>query len=669
MGSQPSVFHRMWQGLRSGLVGARAAAGIVAGAALVIAQPAAAQTVNRYTNSTDSAVGGINETAAPCTTAGSLKRTFTVGTSFSVTDVNIGVLASHSYRGDMQMFLTSPSGTRIQLTAGSGSNSATNFNALFDDSAADVIANYTANATATATTAVPPYASTYRPASALSAFNGQNAAGTWTLELCDQYSADNGTFYQADLYLAAAATNYADLSLTMSVSNSAPTSGASIAYTLTVTNAAGSPLAANGITVSSLLPAGVSYTSYSGTGSYSSTSGIWTVGTLAPGQSATLIINATVTATSGAPVTHTAEISASSQADIDSTPGNGASGEDDLGSASLTVAGTRVAGIPPVLTCSAGTSLFDWDTIVWTAGSTSNAYNVAGIGSVAFSITNQGVFLNNATYGGQSPALQSTVTGGLAVAQRSLAQLIDLVSRTDSATTTITLGTAVPGLQFQIFDVDFASGQFADRVTVTGSLAGNTVLPTLTNGTANYVIGNSAYGDALSSDTQANGNLTVTFTNPVDTITINYGDHALAPSAPGQQAIEIFDITFCRPVATIGVTKVSAVISDPVNGSTNPKAIPGALIEYCILVSNTGSAGVTGLTANDSLPAQFTFAAGTMTSGTSCASATTAEDDDNTGTDESDPFGAAINGTTLTATAGSLSPGSSFALKFRGTVK
>lgn len=669
MGSQPSVFLCLFKRLQGGMAGLRAVAGIVAGAALALAQPALAQTVNRYTNSTDSAAGGINETATPCTTTGSLKRTFSVGTSFTVTDVNIGVLAAHSYRGDMQMFLTSPSGTRVQLTAGSGSIGATNFNALFDDSAADVIANYTTNATSTATTAVPPYASSYRPSAALSAFNGQNAAGTWTLELCDQYNSDSGTFYQADLYLAAATTNYADLSLAMSVSNSAPTSGASIAYTLTVTNASGSPQTASGITVSSLLPAGVSYTSYSGTGSYSSATGIWTVGTLAPGQSATLVINAMVTASSGAPITHTAEISASSQSDLDSTPGNGASGEDDLASASLTVAGTRVAGSPPVLTCAAGTSLFDWDTIAWTAGSTSNSYTLSGIGSVAFSITNQGAFLNNATYGGQSPALQSTVTGGLAVAQKSLAQLIDLVNRTDSATTTITLGTAVPGLQFQIFDVDYASGQFADRVTVTGSLAGTTVLPTLTNGTANYVIGNSAYGDALSSDTQANGNLTVTFTSPVDTITINYGDHALAPSAPGQQAIEIFDITFCKPVASIGVTKVSSVISDPVNGSTNPKAIPGALIEYCILVTNTGSATVTGLTASDTLPPQFLYAAGTMTSGANCAAATTAEDDNNTGGDESDPFGASISGTVLTATAGSLSAGSSFALKFRGTVK
>ena len=39
----------------------------------------------------------------------------------------------------------------------------------------------------------------------------------------------------------------------------------------------------------------------------------------------------------------------------------------------------------------------------------------------------------------------------------------------------------------------------------------------------------------------------------------------------------------------ISVTKVSSVIADPVNGTNNPKAIPGATIEYLITVSNTGT--------------------------------------------------------------------------------
>ncbi|MEL6529642.1 MAG: DUF11 domain-containing protein, partial [Pseudomonadota bacterium] len=64
--------------------------------------------------------------------------------------------------------------------------------------------------------------------------------------------------------------------------------------------------------------------------------------------------------------------------------------------------------------------------------------------------------------------------------------------------------------------------------------------------------------------------------------------HSTAPADPGQQGIGIHDITVCNPFAQINVTKVSSVIADPVNGITNPKAIPGATIEYLITVSNAG---------------------------------------------------------------------------------
>src|SRR3546814_2016154 len=66
----------------------------------------------------------------------------------------------------------------------------------------------------------------------------QSSAGTWRLEICDQYpSADNGNFVRTDLYLTSVPSNYADLSLTKSVSNAAPAFGASIDYVLSVTNA------------------------------------------------------------------------------------------------------------------------------------------------------------------------------------------------------------------------------------------------------------------------------------------------------------------------------------------------------------------------------------------------------------------------------------------------
>jgi uncharacterized repeat protein (TIGR01451 family) len=104
--------------------------------------------------------------------------------------------------------------------------------------------------------------------------------------------------------------------------------------------------------------------------------------------------------------------------------------------------------------------------------------------------------------------------------------------------------------------------------------------------------------------------------------------------------------------ATISVTKTSTVIDDPFNGITNPKAIPGATIEYCIQVSNTGSAAASDVIVTDAIPANTTFvsgsifADGTVTAGV-CNADGSNEDDDNVGGDEA-PIGGNFDGGTET---------------------
>ena len=631
--------------------------------ALVVAPAARAQTTTTYSSTT----GGAISNGTPCSSP--LVRNFTVSTSYIVGDVDLGVLATHTWRGDLRITLQSPAGTRVQLVNGDTNNiSGDNFNVRLNDGGAQTV-NADGN-TVTHSTSAPPYQNDFSPNSPLSAFNGENAQGTWRLEICDQYpQADNGNFVRADLYLTSLPANYADLSLTKSVSSAAPATGSSISYTLAVTNASGSPATATGVTVLDTLPAGFSFTSATGFGSYNSTTGVWTVGSVPPGATRTLTISGTVNATSGATILNSAEIIASSAPDIDSTPGNGATGEDDYGAASFTVSGSRVAGVPPVLICPAGSTLHDWDSVSWFAGTTSRSYALTAIGTMNFNIAiSGGSFLSNATYGGQSPTRQNVVTGGLSPAQYSIFEIVDFTSQAGVVSSTISLPTAVPGAQFTLFDIDYASGQFADRVTVTGSINGTIVYPTLTNGVANYVVGNSAYGDATSADGSANGNVVVTFAAPVDTITIEYGSHSLAPANPGQQGMAIHDINFCRPVANLLIAKTSSIVSDAVNGTTNPKAIPGATMRYCLLVTNGGSATATAIYVADPLPATTSFVPGSLRSGTSCAGATTVEDDNATGADESDPFGAAIAGTTVSASTAALGPGSAFATVFDVTV-
>ena len=60
--------------------------------------------------------------------------------------------------------------------------------------------------------------------------------------------------------------------------------------------------------------------------------------------------------------------------------------------------------------------------------------------------------------------------------------------------------------------------------------------------------------------------------------------------------------------AALTVSKLSTIISDPLNGTSFPKAIPGATIEYCIVVSNAvGSATATSVAISDPLPTTVTY--------------------------------------------------------------
>lgn len=64
--------------------------------------------------------------------------------------------------------------------------------------------------------------------------------------------------------------------------------------------------------------------------------------------------------------------------------------------------------------------------------------------------------------------------------------------------------------------------------------------------------------------------------------------------------------------ATLTVTKSSKVYSDPINNTTNPKSIPGAIVTYTVNVTNPGgsTATATSVSIVDSLNAQIT--AGTL---------------------------------------------------------
>jgi hypothetical protein len=79
-------------------------------------------------------------------------------------------------------------------------------------------------------------------------------------------------------------------------------------------------------------------------------------------------------------------------------------------------------------------------------------------------------------------------------------------------------------------------------------------------------------------------------------------DDGPAPTDGNEDQIDSDYADYQVATATLTVTKSSAVISDPVNGAASPKAIPGAVIEYTLTISNAaGAATATDIALSDSL--------------------------------------------------------------------
>ena len=88
----------------------------------------------------------------------------------------------------------------------------------------------------------------------------------------------------------------------------------------------------------------------------------------------------------------------------------------------------------------------------------------------------------------------------------------------------------------------------------------------------------------------------------VDTV---FGDTTTVDGNIARDGIHFDEDDYTILAASITAAKTSRVISDPLNGTTNPKLIPGAVVEYCITAANaTGSATATNVSISDTLPSE-----------------------------------------------------------------
>ncbi len=120
------------------------------------------------------------------TRVGTTLVSINVPDSFVISDLNVALSINHTYVSDLRIRLIAPDGTSVQLVNRRGGSS-DNVRLTLDDEATTAIANAgTLNGT-------------FRPERLLSAFDGKNAAGRWTLEMVDVARLDAGTFNNVQL--------------------------------------------------------------------------------------------------------------------------------------------------------------------------------------------------------------------------------------------------------------------------------------------------------------------------------------------------------------------------------------------------------------------------------------------------------------------------------------
>jgi uncharacterized repeat protein (TIGR01451 family) len=166
----------------------------------------------------------------------------------------------------------------------------------------------------------------------------------------DQYDPTNATA-NASVYVKAV-----DVVVNKTVNNATPNYRSNVTFTVTATN--NGPDNATGVVVNDLLPAGVSFVSATpSVGSYNSGTGVWTIGNLASGSSASLQIIAQVMV-ANTTITNTANLTAVNE--YDTNAANNGSFVNIVVPASADIAVTKTTNSTSPLVC----ENFQWTVMV-----------------------------------------------------------------------------------------------------------------------------------------------------------------------------------------------------------------------------------------------------------------------------------------------------------------
>jgi Ca2+-binding RTX toxin-like protein len=159
----------------------------------------------------------------------------------NIRDVNVKLNINHTWDEDLDVFLESPNGTRIELFTDVGGDGNNFTNTILSDEGILSIEEVGAFAAQ-----LPPFTATYRPVGSLAAFDGQDANGTWKLVVTDDEAGDAGTVVNWSLILRGQHVTYSPSGQFESLNNG---QSANDSFQYTVMDAGGSSTTATATVV------------------------------------------------------------------------------------------------------------------------------------------------------------------------------------------------------------------------------------------------------------------------------------------------------------------------------------------------------------------------------------------------------------------------------------
>ncbi len=134
-------------------------------------------------NTTSTTTYNSTDVPKPIIDVGTTTSVLDIPDDFPISDINLTLDLTHTWDGDLDISLIGPGGSPVvELTSDNGGSGNNYTNTTFDDEAATPI-----------TSGTPPFTGTFRPEGSLSNFDGLQTAGTWTLQIVDDYEFDIGT--------------------------------------------------------------------------------------------------------------------------------------------------------------------------------------------------------------------------------------------------------------------------------------------------------------------------------------------------------------------------------------------------------------------------------------------------------------------------------------------